>query len=105
AHRGGERFLLASTTTRLAAPIIIASGESVMAMGGFHGIDPAIDPPELERRVRAKELRFVVLGDAPPTSRRLGSEQALAPINRWVREHGKRVDTAWRSGSLPRGME
>jgi hypothetical protein len=40
-QRAGERFLLATTTTRIAAPIIIASGEPVMAMGGFHGLDKA----------------------------------------------------------------
>ncbi len=48
-NRQDERYLLATTGTRLAAPIIIETGEPVMAMGGFawvreHGtlVDPLL---------------------------------------------------------------
>ena len=52
ANHAGERYLLATTTTRLAAPIIIGSGHPVMAMGGFHGLDPILNPDKLARRSR-----------------------------------------------------
>lgn len=105
-NRSGERFPIATTTTRLAAPIIISTGEAVMAMGGFHGLDPAITPEKLAQRVAAGDVRFVMLGDAAVPSRMLGADAALAPISRWVRDHGRRVERKrWRSDSLPRGVE
>jgi 4-amino-4-deoxy-L-arabinose transferase-like glycosyltransferase len=101
ANRVGERYLLATTTTRLAAPIIIGSGHAVMAMGGFHGLDPILTPDKLARMVEAKEIRFVMVGDAPFISRRLGAEVAARPITEWVQEKGQLVDpTLWRSSAL-----
>ena len=35
ANRQGERYLVATSSTRLAAPIIIQTGQAVMARGGF----------------------------------------------------------------------
>ncbi len=105
ARRSGERFLLATTTTRIAAPIIVATGEPVMAMGGFHGLDIAMTPEELARRVEGRDVRFAMLNDAAAPSRRLGSEAALAPLDAWVRAHGKRIPAArWRSPGMPRGI-
>ena len=63
-HHAAERYLLATTTTRLAAPIIIGSGHSVMAMGGYHGVDPILTPDRLARMVAENEIRFVMVGDA-----------------------------------------
>src|SRR5919205_276721 len=38
----GEEFLLATVNARLAAPIIIATGQPVVALGGFNGSDPIL---------------------------------------------------------------
>ncbi len=101
ANRAGERYLLATTTTRLAAPIIISSGHAVMAMGGFHGLDPILTPDKLARMVEAKQIRFVMVGDAPFISRRLGADVAARPITEWVQEKGQIVDPVlWRSSAL-----
>jgi 4-amino-4-deoxy-L-arabinose transferase-like glycosyltransferase len=101
ANHAGERYLLATTTTRLAAPIIIGSGHSVMAMGGFHGLDPILTPDKLARMVEARQVRFVMVGDAQLISRRLGADEAARPITEWVQEKGQLVDpTLWRSGAL-----
>jgi len=101
AHHAGERYLLATTTTRLAAPIIIGSGHSVMAMGGFHGLDPILTPDTLARMVEARQVRFVMVGDAPFISRRLGADEAARPIAEWVQAKGQLVDpTLWRSSAL-----
>jgi len=101
AHHAGERYLLATTTTRLAAPIIIGSGHSVMAMGGFHGLDPILTPDTLARMVEAGQVRFVMVGDAPFISRRLGADEAARPIAEWVQAKGQLVDpTLWRSSAL-----
>jgi len=98
ANRGGERYLLATSGTRLAAPIIIGTGEAVMAMGGFHGLDPIMTPEKLALMVEANQVRFVMLGDLSVISRILGGEVAGRPIAEWVRANGKLVDPAlWRS--------
>jgi 4-amino-4-deoxy-L-arabinose transferase-like glycosyltransferase len=97
ANRGKERYLLATSSTTLAAPIIIQTGEPVMARGGFHGLDPILTPEKLARMVEADELRFVMLGDLSLVSRRMGADIAGRPIADWVRANGKPVDPAlWR---------
>lgn len=103
-NRQGERFALATTTTQVAAPIIIRTGAAVMAMGGFHGLDPAIAPDRLARLVQARELRFVLLGDASIVSRRMGSEAAGRAVADWVRQHGRPVPPAeWGAAAGARG--
>jgi len=97
ANRATQRYLLATSSTTLAAPIIIQTGEPVMARGGFHGLDPILTPDKLARTVEAGELRFVMLGDLSLVSRRMGAEIAGRPIADWVRANGKPVDPAlWR---------
>src|SRR5207245_9317412 len=65
ANHAGERYLLATTTTRLAAPIIISSGHPVMAMGGLHGIDPIMTHDKLDRLVEAIQIRYVIVSATP----------------------------------------
>ena len=84
----GRRYLLATTTARLAAPIIIGSGHSV-TMGGFHGLDPIL-ARQLAWMVEARQVRFVMLGDAQLISRRLGVDEAARPITEWVQKRAAR---------------
>lgn len=99
ANRQGERYLLATSTTMLAAPIIIQTGEPVMARGGFHGLDPILTPEKLARMVAAGEVRFAMLGDLSPVSRRLGAEAAQRRIAEGISANGRLVDPAlWRAG-------
>jgi len=103
ANRQGERFLLATSSSQLAAPIITRTGEAVMAMGGFRGTDPILTPEKLAQMAKDKQIRFVMLGDLSITSRRMGSEEAEKPIADWVHENGKLVDpTLWRT-IIPEG--
>ncbi len=51
-----------------------------MAMGGFHGLDPILTPSSLAHLVESGQLRFVMLGDLSPVSRRMGGEVALRPL-------------------------
>jgi 4-amino-4-deoxy-L-arabinose transferase-like glycosyltransferase len=97
ANRDGERYLLATSTTMLAAPIIIQTGQPVMARGGFHGLDPILTPEKLAGMAAARQVRFVMLGDLSLVSRRLGAEVTQEPIAQWVRSNGRPVDPAlWR---------
>jgi 4-amino-4-deoxy-L-arabinose transferase-like glycosyltransferase len=97
----GERYLLATSTTQIAAPLIIATGDAVMARGGFHGLDPATTPESLAQLVRTGQLRFVLLGDVAMVSRRLGADAVGKPVADWVRENGKLVEPAqWRTPGM-----
>jgi 4-amino-4-deoxy-L-arabinose transferase-like glycosyltransferase len=90
----GERFWLAVPNAAVAAPLILASGVPVMAIGGYAGTDPIVTAAELERMVRAQELRYVMLGGFQFSRR---GEIVQRPLEEWVRAHGKPVDPAlWR---------
>lgn len=106
ANRKGERYLIATSTAQLAAPIIINTGEAVLARGGFHGLDPAVNPETLARMVDTKEVRFAMLGDVAIVSRRMGARAAGKQVAHWVRANGKLVDPAlWRTISTTHGMQ
>ena len=87
AERGSSRFLAAAPNTRLAAPIIIATGGPVMATGGYFGIDPILTVDAFRQMVERGEVRFVLVG-----------RRRNDAIARWAIANGKRVDDSrWRS--------
>lgn len=99
-NRQGERYLLVTSSTRLAAPIIIKTGLPVMARGGFHGRDPIVTPEKLARLVGTRQIRFVMTGDLSPISKRMGAELAGKAVTDWVRTHGQVVEPGlWRFDS------
>jgi 4-amino-4-deoxy-L-arabinose transferase-like glycosyltransferase len=96
ANHQGERFLLATQSAQLASPLIIATGAPVMAMGGFHGLDPILTPERLAALVETRAVRFVMLGDLSIASRYMGAESAGRSLAEWIRAHGKPLDaTVW----------
>ena len=66
ANRGSTRWLVAVESANAAAGIQLATGEPVMAMGGFSGSDPAPTADELAAYVASGELRYVYLVSAGP---------------------------------------
>lgn len=98
ANRRRERFLLGASSARLAAPIIVATGEPVMARGGFFGGDPILTPESLARMAEAEQIRFVMLGDVWNDRRGPGDAGAATAVDTWIRANGTPVDPAlWRS--------
>lgn len=94
-HRG-ERYLLATSDARSAAPIIVHTGEPVLAMGGFSGSDPILTPERLAQLVARREVRFVLL-TAPGFGRGVRDSLPSTALPTWVQEHGKPVDPElWR---------
>ncbi|OFX06462.1 MAG: hypothetical protein A3D94_10005 [Alphaproteobacteria bacterium RIFCSPHIGHO2_12_FULL_66_14] len=88
AQRGSARFLAATPTALLAAPIIIRTGEAALAFGGYLGNDPVMSVEAFAGRVRRGEVRFAILGTV----------HRPADFDAWVRAHGMPVDPAlWRS--------
>jgi 4-amino-4-deoxy-L-arabinose transferase-like glycosyltransferase len=108
AHRRGERYLLATATAPLASPVIVETGEPVMAIGGWSGGDPVLTADQFAALVADGQVRFVLLPGAGPRDRGqppgAGGPAAQlysgrnAGLFRWVTEHGRLVDPAlWRA--------
>ncbi|HTU02644.1 MAG TPA: hypothetical protein VMG58_12540, partial [Candidatus Sulfotelmatobacter sp.] len=104
ANRRGERYLLATSNAFLAAPIIVKTGEPVMAMGGFLGTDPILTAERLAQLVADRELRFALIGEVPAWGQAFGAGTPARQLTDWVRTHGTRVDPArWRPADPPEG--
>jgi len=121
-NRQSERYLLGTSTTRVAAPIIVETGLPVMAIGGFHGLDPILTPEKLALLVESNQIRFVMQGDLSLIDRRMGAVDAGRAVSDWILAHGTPVDpvlwradsstrdeagasSAWRAAGLARGLQ
>ena len=88
AHRGQTRYLLATLNAMTAAPIILATGQPVMALGGFSGADRIVTPSDLSRLVSDGTVRFFLLNSFSPRAVNL---DALPPqIRAFIGERGGR---------------
>jgi 4-amino-4-deoxy-L-arabinose transferase-like glycosyltransferase len=104
-NRHDEQYLIAAVNARLAAPIIIATGDPVIALGGFTGRDPILDVDGFARLVTEGRVRYALVGDDNANARRFFGEGRQKEIVDWVRANGRAVDPAlWRSapGEEPR---
>jgi 4-amino-4-deoxy-L-arabinose transferase-like glycosyltransferase len=98
ANYQGERFFLATLTARLAAPIIVQTGEPVAALGGFSGADPIVSQDVLAKMVAGRQLRFVITGGLRGFGAFPGAQEHLAALSDWLKVHGTPVaPSLWRS--------
>jgi 4-amino-4-deoxy-L-arabinose transferase-like glycosyltransferase len=65
AHQGDATYLAATTNANAAAPLILATGKPVMALGGFLGSDPTLTTEQLAARVEDGDVRYFLLGGGP----------------------------------------
>jgi len=101
AHQGSAEYLVATSGSGSAAPIIIATGKPVVTIGGFTGGDPAPTVSQLAAMVRSGRLRYVLLGGGG--FRGGGDGAGQAALEQWVKAHGKAVTGAGTSsGTLYR---
>lgn len=70
AHRDGAKSLMATFNAQSAAPIILATGQPVMAIGGFSGGDPILTTTQFAALVAQGQVRFVMLQGAGGNGRR-----------------------------------
>jgi 4-amino-4-deoxy-L-arabinose transferase-like glycosyltransferase len=87
-HRDGAEYLVATFGSQSSAPIIIASGEPVITIGGFTGSDPAPTLAQFERLVAEGRVRFVLIQGSGAGGGRGGASSA---ITTWVTTHGTQV--------------
>ena len=62
AHRGNSKYLVAVFGAQTAAPIINATGESVLPIGGFDESDPAPTLEQFKKMVASGEVKYVLSG-------------------------------------------
>jgi 4-amino-4-deoxy-L-arabinose transferase-like glycosyltransferase len=60
-----RQWIAATESTSLAAPLQLATGQPVMAIGGYNGTDPAITVDGLRQAVRTGSARYFVLPAGP----------------------------------------
>jgi 4-amino-4-deoxy-L-arabinose transferase-like glycosyltransferase len=100
--RGDAPYLLAAVNARQAAPIIIATGVPVMALGGFSGRDPILSTDDFARLVAENQVRFALVGDGSRGIRRVFGEDGQKALTDWIRENGREIDPAlWRGLAAP----
>jgi hypothetical protein len=96
--------MLATLNTQQAAPIILATGKPVMAMGGFAGSDPILTPETVEQIVQRKQLRFVLVGGTGGAVLSRRGALVQKPLIEWIQQHGHVVQPVlWRSARANSG--
>ncbi|HCL4549124.1 glycosyltransferase family 39 protein [Clostridium botulinum] len=92
-HKTNEKYLLVTSSTNgYASDIIINTGESIMALGGFFGTDKVITLDEFKKLVNNGEVRYVMVGG-------MGGNSSSDIMN-WVKENGKVVsESEWKNSN------
>jgi 4-amino-4-deoxy-L-arabinose transferase-like glycosyltransferase len=62
ANQGSATFLVATSNSNAAAPIVLATGKPVMSLGGFLGNDPILNAQSFAELVQSGVVRFVMGG-------------------------------------------
>ncbi len=99
ANRGQAKFLVATLSSGDASPMILASGEPVMSLGGF-GADRILTNDQLADRVARGEVRFFLLPSAMTADGPAGAPhgELLSDNAGWVQEHCEPVPSElWQS--------
>ncbi len=92
-HQGSAAYLVAVDGSRTAASFILRTGQPVMAMGGFTGLDPAPTLGDFEHLVATGRLHYVYIpgGTGVPSQ---GGVSAGGSVVAWVHAHGTVVPPA-----------
>ena len=84
-NKGNAKYLVAAQSTNSLSNIVIESGESVMALGGFSGSDNILTLDQFKQMVKNGEIRFVMADNR-------GGGPGNNEIMNWVTQNGKEVD-------------
>jgi 4-amino-4-deoxy-L-arabinose transferase-like glycosyltransferase len=80
----GYRWAAATVGAESAAPLQLASGRPIMAIGGFNGTDPAPSLGEFERLAAAGDIRYFIGANQDSFG---GGSGVAAQISAWVTDH------------------
>ncbi|GAU65748.1 putative glycosyltransferase [Streptomyces sp. NBRC 110611] len=81
AHRSGETYLLATQAAYGAEPLLRATSQPILVMGGFTGLTPYPTAPQLSDLVATHRLRYALLTSRrPPTPASAWVKRNCAPV-------------------------
>jgi 4-amino-4-deoxy-L-arabinose transferase-like glycosyltransferase len=102
-RQGSTKYLVAVSGSQASAPIILATGQPVVTMGGFNGSDPAPTLAQLQALVSSGQVHYILLGGGGPGGGVPGGNQAgnanRSAIDQWVTSHGTVVPSSEYGGS------
>jgi 4-amino-4-deoxy-L-arabinose transferase-like glycosyltransferase len=81
AHHSREKYLLATQAAYGAEPLLRATPQPMLVMGGFTGLTPHPTAPQLNALVSARQLRYALLTTRRPS----------IPATVWVQRHCTRI--------------
>jgi hypothetical protein len=92
ANRGSARWLVAVSGANTAGQVELATGQPVMAMGGFTGGDDAPTLGQLQALVASGDLRFVAVGGAGGGPMGGAFGRSSSSVSAWVTSACAAVD-------------
>ena len=99
ANRGSATWIVAVDSSMNAGSIELASGEPVMAMGGFNGGDPAPTLAQFKVLVASGQVRFLLVeGNGGAGGPGGTSDSSISAIDSWAASVGTVVDTGSSAG-------
>jgi 4-amino-4-deoxy-L-arabinose transferase-like glycosyltransferase len=96
-HRGNADYLVAVQGTTASVPIILATGEPVVTLGGYKQRDPVPTLEQLKTLVAAGALKYAFLDSAAANgSAASGGESTstAAELVEWITAHGQVIDSS-----------
>jgi len=81
------KWIAATVNSNSAAGYQLATGDPVMAVGGFNGTDPAPTLSQFERYVEQGKLHYFIVGGGGPGTGGTGS--TAGQITQWVENNFK----------------
>ena len=107
ANRGDATYLVAAFSSMSSAPIIIATGEPVITIGGFNGADPAPTLAQFQQLVASGQVRYLLVSTQGPGGGGGGGGPggggSGSAISTWATQHGTAVDAASYGGTASGG--
>ena len=102
ANRNGRTYLLATTSSQNASPLIIETGQAVMALGGFQGMDQTVTAQQFAALVNSNVIRYVLLDSGG--FGRFGGGNGSQSATGWVQQNCQVVNASlWSSGTTSPG--
>ncbi|WP_374286454.1 glycosyltransferase family 39 protein [Lactococcus sp.] len=93
-NQGSATYLFATTDASTAAPYIISSGKSVMALGGFNGTDPSITLAQFKTLVKEGKIKYFYSGSkgmGGNSENSTGATGEIESIVKWIEANAKKV--------------
>ncbi len=102
-NRGDAKYLVAVQATAESVPIILATGEPVVTIGGYKSRDPYPTVDELQNLTASGDLKYVLITSSS-TAKGAGSSsdivrETLQAVMDWVKANGTVIDPAAYGGA------